>query len=315
MRIFAATISLFLLTTPALAENVFELREGENISRLLYDRLNISTIYKNGLLQEVLKYNGLTEEAAKKLPVGAAVKLPEHIDIPSQSIAVTPEEAPVVVQEAPEEPAPEETITTEEPSALSSTNLLKWLSLGVKPATLSGEGNKTDTSYAMLLLKASAEAGLGLKTDHHEALLGVSGDFAYLKDDKALKGSNSLFLGETNLTYRYLVNSVWLGLHFNYGQRMVFVPKPAQKYELLTPWLYGIGPTIKWNNFSASYLFYPEQTVDSEVKTEMNQSFILTYEMIENNRGWKFSGAILENSTEDIDGQQLEFGARYVWYF
>lgn len=318
MRLLAASFSLFLLSTPALADKVFDLREDENVSRLLYDRLKIEPIYKNGLLKEILDYNQLSIESAKKLPVGTPIKIPAHIEIPTQSIAIEPETTPVVTSpELPSEEPSEEPVETpvEVVTESAPLNLIKWVGIGAKPAILSGEGKETETSYAMLLLKGSLEGGIGSKTDRHELLFSVNGDFAYLQKDDALDGSNSLFLAETNFTYRYLVSSVWLGLHLNYGQRMVFIPKTDKKYELRTPWLYGIGPTLAWNNFTASYLLYPEQSVKSDVKTEMNQSFILTYEFIKNNRGWKFSGALLQNSTEDIDGQQIEFGARYLWYF
>ena len=314
MRLLAVSISLFLLSTPALADKVFDLRENENVSRLLYDRLKIEPIYKNGLLKEILDYNQLSIESAKKLPVGTPIKIPAHIEIPTQSIAIEPETTPVVT--SPELPSEEPVETPVEVVTESAPlNLIKWVGIGAKPAILSGEGKETETSYAMLLLKGSLEGGIGSRTDRHEFLFSVNGDYAYLQKDKALKGSNSLFLAESNLTYRYLINSFWLGLHFNYGQRMIFVPKPEKKYELLTPWLYGVGPTLAWNSFSLSYLFFPEQSVKSEVKTEMNQSFILTYELIKNNRGWKFSGAVLQNSTQDIDGRQVELGAHYLWYF
>lgn len=302
MRQLAAFTFLILLTTPALAERVFNLKEGEDVSRLLYERLKISTIYRNGLLQEVLKFNDLTDETAKKLPVNTPIRLPDHI------VISVPEESPAEV-------IPEETVTTEIPEKPSTLNITKWFSLGLKPAILTGDAKDSSTSFSMVLLKASAEGGVSSKTERHEVLFGVGVDFAYLQKDEALKGNNSLFLADTNLIYRYLVKTVWLGLHFNFGQRMIFSPKPDERYEFLTPWLYGIGPTLAWNNFTMSYLLYPEQTVESGVKTQMNQGLILGYELRENNHGLKFSGTIFENSTEAIYSKQLELGARYVWYF
>ena len=69
-----------MLPKDALSSEGYELRPGESVSELLY-RLNMSPMYDNGFLDEILKYNNLTRKSARRLKPGTIILLPERFSV------------------------------------------------------------------------------------------------------------------------------------------------------------------------------------------------------------------------------------------
>lgn len=293
---------------PALAQHTsYYLNKNETVSQLLYDRLKISPIYRSGALKKILKYNNLSEASSKNLSPGTEIK------IPAEFLVEQPKEVSEPVEVA-KEPLPE-TKVEEAPEEHFEIDFKKWVALGVKPTLINGSGKNDNTSFALYIVKPDLETGVSFTHSRHFLKASINGGYIYLAKDEKRAGQQSFLLGEGHLTYNYLFSDFGIGPKLSYGQRMVFITTPNNKYELLSPWLMGVGPSIRWKNLELSYLVYPEKKIKSGTKTDSNKSFALNYEPGIGNNGWRFRGAYLENSTESIQSNQYELSSSYIWYY
>lgn len=271
-RLTGLSISCF--TAAALGSEYF-LRPGETVSNLLFNRLNIKPIYsKNGVLEQVLKSNGLTLEKAKKLPVGYPIfitgdKSPSE-DSPKEQIKTI------------SEPIPEETLNLPEPILNELPTRYVILDGSLNYFSFKGEGSNGNINGATVYPKVGANfihysSKYIFKAGTHLAVY-------YFIDDSANRGKTGFILPSFEGNALKRIGPVNIGLMASYKSHIFFKSYNDATYELKSPWFYSLGPQIEWqyqsNLLGFKYQYLPTQNLGSNQKAKANTSYNLNYSRI-----------------------------------
>ena len=284
------------------ADEVYKLNPGENISSLLVNRLGHHIIYRNKYLDEILKYNNLNRQNARKLRIGQEIKIPSAV---IQAIA---NEKTI--------PTPEIPMIQETPS--NAAEFRHWLRLAGKIENLRGKsvGNITPNEYSLVIARPILGLGFDRLENGHELYSSIDTSFVKLAADPSRISRDNFFLAEGSLLYRKHLNDDWsFGGLGKYGQEIYVEVKSSQKYEMHTPWIFGVGPHVGFKNLGFSTLFIPSQKIVTHQTTKANYKFHLNYKIKHHQNFWEFETTYANLSTQSSDVGNLGFKAQYNWKF
>jgi hypothetical protein len=291
------------------ADEVYKLEAGENVSSLLVNRLKHSIIYRNKYLDEILKYNNLNRRSARRLRVGKEIK------IPSAVIDAIAEEKTLPVTETPQPIA--EIAPTQETSP-APIEYFRWLRLGVAFENLRGKsvGNSTPNDYSLTLVRPILGLGFDGIKNGHELYSSIDASFVKLADDSLRTGRDSFILAEGSLLYRKRFKEDWaFGAIGEFGQEIYVEVKTNKKYELQTPWIFGMGPHLNYKALGLSYLFVPTQKITSNQSTKDNYKVLLNYKIKHHDNYWLVEGSYSDISPQDSDSLNFAAKIQYNWKF
>ncbi len=291
------------------ADEVYKLEPGENISSLLVNRLKHSIIYRNKYLDQILKYNNLNRQSARKLKIGKEIKIPSAV---VEGIAA--EKAPPI----PQIPTPITEIAPTQEAPSTPAEFYRWLRLAGKLENLEGKsvGNLTPYDYSLVIAIPTLGLGFDRINNGHELYSSIDASFVKVAADSLRTGRDSFFLAEGNLLYRKRVNEDWsIGALGKYGQEIYIEVKTNKEYELQTPWIFGIGPHLSYKNLGLSTLFIPSQKIVSDLTTKENYKLLLNYKIQHHHNHWDLEGSYANISTKNSDAGNLGIKVQYNWRF
>lgn len=289
----------------------YKLNKHETVSELLKVRLKISPIYQNRYLAEVLNFNNLTFEQARRLPIGAEIKLPESViaQIPPSEVAPEPEVTAPIEAATVEDEAPSNT-----PSRIS---LDHRIGLGVLFDRVMGEEKSVGSSYDINIIRPVLSYELKKKIDKHELEGRLSVNYLYVMKDNSRTNGNQFLLGDASLQYAYDLSSFWsLGLKGKYFKDIYLLDAGNSTYKVLDPWLYGFGPVVKFGesrHWSLSYLTIPNQNATNGLDTRNNFITRLGFETVFNDHPIQFGASYTDSSTDQMSGKKYGLSAEYFF--
>lgn len=284
------------------ADEVYKLQPGENISSLLVNRLGHHIIYRNKYLDQILKYNNLNRQSARKLRIGKEIKIPSSViqAIANETTIATPEVP--TIQEAPS----------------TAAETIRWLRLAGKVENLRGKsvGTLIPNDYSLVIARPILGLGFDRFTDVHEIYSSIETSFVQLAADSSRISRDKFFMGEGSLLYRKRLNNDWsLGGLGKYGQEIYVEVKSSQKYEMHTPWIFGVGPHLGFKNLGFSTLIIPSQKIVNNLSTKANYKFHLNYKIKHHHNYWELESTYANLSTQSSDVGNLGFKVQYNWKF
>lgn len=311
---FATILALGSLLPSQIFAQTYHLQNNETVSQLLYDRLNISPIYRGGLLKKVLEYNNLDEEAARSLSVGYEIKVPEGVltsEIAPEAVTQTPTENPKLA------PEPEVTPDLKEASNPSTYTFYA----AAKPTIEMMQGKIEPSSFDATLFYPAIDLGLIYESDLYRQI--VEGSINYLtieKDQYQTGGQNFINAG---LSYQFLkkIQSFALGVRVQgKNNPLVVTAEDNATYSLKNPFMFFLGPSLQWqkNDYltEVNLMYAPSQKVNShnELKNSLGIEASV-YKNLNKRSQLGLFGNFSQNNIEDSEFQKTSFGASYRYFF
>lgn len=304
--LFAALLGSHSLLGEA---DTYFLNEKETVSDLLYNRLKISPIYRSGYLKKTLDYNNLDFQRAQKLKIGTEIKLPSGL--PAGTLAIEPETKSEAV------PVVEPSVETEveEVSTPNRTTFKqKWIAGFVFEYL---KGKSSDSSFSIQVTRPTLSYYLEKTFNDHSFEMQLTGSYFYLFADENRVGPNSNPLGEAALGYSYSFRPNFsAGLKGQYENEFYLQAKGGDKYQILFPWVYSVGPMVKFGSqqdWTLSYLVLPGQSIRSGLKTKHNYNLKLMHEHKFFDHNFQFGLNYMDNSTNVFNGQKYGVSFGYVF--
>lgn len=244
-KLYKEIVLATLMVTPSVWSQVYYLKANETVSELLYNRLKVTPIYRNGYLDKVLKHNNLSRETSKALPQRTEIRLP-----PPEIVEEV--QKPKEVEKIPEP----EVFKAESPSLpilksyyVEAVAILENLSWDIESANI----NST-------FLYPRFELGHIRTKGEYTQVFEASLSYVVLTEDPYLEGKSKVL--NAGLNYQILKHQAdWrYGLKFKYeNTTLILGAKSGENYKLENPLYFSIGPSLQWHNskfFHEANLFY-----------------------------------------------------------
>lgn len=239
---------LFATFSPVLLAEEYTLVKNESISQLLYDRLKISPIYKNGYLKKVLQYNDLTEKQSRSLPPGTIIYLPPSKKHAEEKIIPKTPEAEVV-------------------KVVSENNVGSFY-VGLTTAVEMIDADIEPSQFTSTFLYPQVHVGYISESKTYAHKVEASASYVNFKKDEYLSGDNQIL--NAGLFYQLLKkqNDFRYGLKLSLENSLLPITSEDQSsYEIKNPLLYSVAPSIQWkrNKYitEVNLPYSPSQTIDS----------------------------------------------------
>jgi hypothetical protein len=242
---------LSIILSPAILAKVYTLNKNETVSELLYNRLKISPIYRNGYLQKVLDFNHLSPKASKSLPIGTKIQLPPAIKEITKEVT---SELNI--------PSPKHT----EPEVLRATNTSFYF--GVRPTVEIIKGDIKPSEITSTFFYPHTHIGFSYESMNFIHTLEGSMSYVSFKRDQYLEGDNNFLNG--GLFYQILKKqkNVNCGVKLNAENSMLVISSENHSnYSMKNPFIISIGPSAQWQSAKFSnevnFLYSPFQQFDT----------------------------------------------------
>lgn len=116
----------------------------------------------------------------------------------------------------------------------------------------------------------------------HQLEMQLTGSYFYLSKDTSRVGPSVNPLGEAALGYSYRVKPNFsAGLRGQYQNEFFLVEKGFEKYQFYFPWVYGVGPMVKFGaeqDWTLTYLIVPDQNLGKGLKSKGNYNIKLLHQ-------------------------------------
>lgn len=234
-----------LMVTSSVWSQVYYLKANETVSELLYNRLKVSPIYRNGYLEKVLKYNNISREGSTALPQGTEIRLP-HSEVVEE------------VQKPKEEeknPEPEDLKTESQ-----FLPILKSYYVEVAATLENFNGDIGLANINSTFLYPNFELGHIRTKGEYSQIFEVSLSYVVLSEDPYLAGKNKIL--NAGLNYQILKHQAdWrYGLRLKYeNTTLILDAESGENYKLENPLYFSFGPSFQWHRskfFHEANLFY-----------------------------------------------------------
>lgn len=292
---------LLLFSFNAIAGEYY-LNQGESLSELLYNRLEISPIYRNGYLKEVLIYNNLDEESAKKLPPGTPIKLP------GLDKKVTKKE------QSSEKENPTAEIVS--PSSTSFTEWRQRFGLGVAFDIFNGKEKSSPVEYSSNALRPVLEYKISRYFGEDEFSILLNASYMMFQKDESRIGDDSFFSSQVEISYlKIFLNSISAGPSIRYGNSIYFEKDSSgSNYRIINPWLYSIGGQLIFQKiWGIGFYFIPDQNLSSISKSRSNFEGIVSYNTKLMDKPVSFSLSYANNEINTFFENRIT--AQAIYYF
>ncbi len=288
---------MLILCCPLLAraESSYILEEKETVSELLYNRLNIKPIYR-GFLKEVLEFNQLSEQSARKLRPGKVIRLPQTIE--------------------------EKVIHTESHEKIvSPISHLSYYRISGTFSRLEGKSDsESETSFNTNLIRPELALGHMVHTNKAVFLAEASVGYQTLQNDENRKSSSSLWLGEIFLRGLWKSSDkLRFGLDGKVSQSIYVIPIEGDTYKVSSPWLGTLGPRLEFGEtkiLGITASWRPDQDVSGGVMSRGAMNFSADFSIpVYTNKRLLFSGSYYDQETSLYPAPLIEIKSGMVFPF